>query len=61
MTASGPPVRAKIWSDEFVLGRRNVYELARAGLNKEALNQLDNLVIFERFPRCLKPPPTTPR
>ena len=37
------------------MGRRNDYELARANLDKEALNQLDNLVIFESFPRWLKP------
>ena len=29
--------------------------MARAGLHEEALNQLDNLVIFESFPRWLKP------
>ena len=45
----------KNWPDEFVSGRRNDYEVARAGLNDEALNQLDNLVIFERFPRWLNP------
>ena len=50
-----PSDARKNWPDEFVLGRRNVYELQRAGFNKKALNELDNLVIFERFPRRLKP------
>jgi hypothetical protein len=50
-----PSGARKTWPDEFVVGRRNDYELARAGLGEEALNQLDNLVIFERFPRWLKP------
>ena len=50
-----PSGARKSWPDEFVMGRRNDYELARANLDKEALNQLDNLVIFESFPRWLKP------
>ena len=50
-----PSGARKNWPDEFVIGRKRGYELARSDLNREALNQLDNLVIFERFPRWLKP------
>ena len=45
-----PSGARKSWPDEFVMGRRNDYELARANLDKEALNQLDNLVIFRKLP-----------
>ena len=50
-----PSGARKNWPDEFVIGRKRDYEVARSDLNREALNQLDNLVIFERFPRWLKP------
>lgn len=50
-----PSGARKNWPDEFISGRRRDYEVARFGLNRDALNLLDNLVIFERHPRWLKP------
>ena len=45
----------KNWPDEFIVNRRRDYEMARFGIAREALNMLDSLVIFERYPRWLKP------
>ena len=43
------------WTDEFITSRKRDYELARFGVKRDALNALDNLVVFERFPRWLRP------
>jgi len=50
------PVGArKNWPDEFISDRQQDFEQARASIAGEALNLLDNLVIFEHHPRWLKP------
>jgi hypothetical protein len=50
-----PAGTRKNWPEEFIVDRKREFNAARAALSPEALNLLDNLVIFELYPRWLKP------